>query len=166
MNKRTSTLVLTFAILIAFGAGCGKQNQQGAAEEKKGVFASIKDAFDRSIALRCDYSDENGQKTVTYIKNHRIYLESEPQTAQDGKTQIIRGIVKDDKMYIWGDENAKGLIFDFKAVKDQAPKMGDKEIHSTQDIIDKLEEKKDKCRAESIGDDKFELPAKIEFLTL
>lgn len=168
MNKTIFSVVLSLTALISLGAGCGKQtaqNQPTQTQEKQSIFSSIKDAFDRSIALRCDYIDEDGEKTVTYIKNKRIYLESEPTTSTDGQTSVFRGLIKDDKMYIWGDTSDKGIVFDFKTIKDEPPKMGGKEIKSTQDVIDKLEEKKDKCRAESVSDDKFELPTKIQFVS-
>ncbi|MFH1620885.1 MAG: hypothetical protein ABIB04_02255 [Patescibacteria group bacterium] len=168
MIKKISSFVLVLSLAVAFGAGCNKnksQDQTDTGLENKGIFASIKDAFDKSIAVRCDYTDDDGGETITYIKNKRIYLESEPQGTADGKTVIIHGLVRDDKMYIWGDENDKGIIFDFTTISGEPPKMGGKEIHGTQDIIDKLEEKKDKCKTESIGDDKFELPSKIEFVS-
>jgi len=174
MTKQTIPTVLAISAVLLFGAGCGQtQTTAGPTEAKKedkSAWQSIKDAFDRSIALRCDYTDENGNKTVTYIKNKRIYFESEPlpMPRQEGKTAVVRGLAKDDKMYIWGEESAKGLLFDFKDVKPGAEpaKMGDKEIRGTSDIIDKLEEKKNACRSESIPDSRFELPAGIEFISL
>jgi hypothetical protein len=167
MPTKKYSAVLAISILILVGAGCGKNPSPGTEIESKGAWQSIKDAFDRSIAVRCDYTDEDGEKTITYIKNKRIYFESEPQpTAGEGEeSTVVKGLAKDDKMYIWSEGSAKGLMFDFKnPVGDSQPKMGDKEIRGTQDIIDKLEENKSNCRSESIPDAKFELPA-IEFVS-
>jgi hypothetical protein len=160
--------MLAISTLILFGAGCSKNDASTGVNDDKGAWQSIKDAFDRSITLRCDYTDEDGEKTVTYIKNKRIYFESEPKplVTQDEDTAVIKGLAKDDKMYIWSDGSTKGLMFDFKnPTGDSQPKMGDKEIRGTQDIIDKLEEDKSNCRSESIPDSKFDLP-EIEFVSL
>jgi len=160
--------------LILFGAGCfdkpaqddasgGSASMTPKAEEKPGVFQSIKDAFDRSVAIRCDYTDEDGEKVTTYIKNKKIYLESQPKPDEDGTvTPLVHGITMDDKMYIWTAESNEGLIFDLNDAEEPA-KMGDTEVRSTEDIINKLEEKKENCRPETIPDSKFDLPAGMEF---
>lgn len=159
--------------LMLFGAGCGKSDQQqptaGQPEEKKGIFSSIKDAFNKSITLRCDYLDEAGNNTVTYIKNKKIFLEEDLKTSDQGgvKIQTVKGLIMDDKMYMWSDASDKGLIIDLKQPKDgNAPKMGDKEIRSTDDVISKLEEKKERCKPATIEDSKFELPSTVQFLNM
>ncbi|MBI5654642.1 hypothetical protein HZC53_03255 [Candidatus Uhrbacteria bacterium] len=175
MNMRTYLVPATLAMsaLMLFGAGCGKSNQAqtaaGQPEEKKGIFSSIKDAFNNSITLRCDYLDEAGNTTVTYIKNKKIFLEEDLKTGGETglEVQKVKGIITDDKMYMWSDASDKGLIIDLKQPKDgNAPKMGDKEIHSTDDVISKLEEKKERCKPATIEDSKFELPTNVQFLGL
>lgn len=173
MKNITLPAVIAISALVLFGAGCGKTETQqtGAkqAEEKKGIFSSIKDAFNKSIALRCDYIDENGNNTITYIKDKKIFLEEDLKTdeADGGKVQTVKGIIKDDKMYIWSDASDKGITIDFKNPKDgNKPKMGDKEIGSTEDVISKLEEKKERCKADTVDDSKFELPKNVQFMSL
>ncbi|MFA5185428.1 MAG: hypothetical protein WC551_02985 [Patescibacteria group bacterium] len=173
MNKHLIPATLAISAMVLFGAGCGKTDTQQAgakqAEEKKGIFSSIKDAFNKSIALRCDYVDENGNSTITYIKNKKIFLEEDMKAddAQGIKVQKVKGIIKDDKMYIWSDASDKGITIDFKNPKDgNKPKMGDKEIGSTDDVISKLEEKKERCKTDTIDDSKFELPTTVQFMSL
>lgn len=155
--------------LVLFGAGCGKSadNKQGIAS---GIITSIKDAFNHSQTLRCDYQDENGNSTIAYIKDKKIFMEedvkSPDQTSQNGqKIDTVKGLISDDKMYMWSDSSDKGLIVDFKKPSEgNIPKMGDKEIHSTDDVIGKLEEKKDRCKTATVDDSQFEMPKDIQFM--
>lgn len=169
MSHKILPALFAISTLVLVGAGCGGTADQAAApSQDKSVWQSIKDAFDRSVSLRCEYSDVDGQKTIAYIKNKAIYLESEPSgvRTKNGEDLVVKGLAKDDKMYIWSANSEKGILLDFKNQKpgSNPAKMGDKEIHSTADIIAKLEEKKDACQGASIPDSNFELPAGIEFI--
>ena len=155
--------------LVLFGAGCGKtaDNKQGMASS---LITSIKDAFNHSATLRCDYLDENGNSTIAYIKDRKIFMEEDvknpDQSTQNGqKIDTVKGLILDDKMYLWSGTSDKGLIVDFKKPSaGNIPKMGDKEIHSTDDVIGKLEEKKERCKTATVDDSQFELPKDIQFM--
>lgn len=174
MNRGYIYTIAAISGLVLFGAGCfekqaqdtandGKATSPSQAEEKSGVFQSIKDAFDKSIAIKCEYADEDGDVVTTYIKNKKIYLESQPETDEDGTLYpLIRGITMDDKMYIWTAESKQGVMLDLQDATEPA-KMGDTEVRSTADIIKKLEEKKENCKPETIADSTFDLPEGVEF---
>jgi len=141
--------------LALAGAGCGK----GAADQAKNAFTSIKDAVDRSIALRCEYNDDNGEKTIANIVGKQIRLDSQSTSTQGN----FHGVIKDNKMYIWADTSKDGMMIDFSKIKDDSLKMGDKPIRSTDDIITKLEEKKDTCKTTTAAASQFDLPSDVKF---
>ena len=159
MKKRLLLAPTLFVFSLVFaGAGCswfGGQVANKAAE----TFTSIKDAVDRSIALQCEYTDESGEKTIASIKGKQIRMDS-AVSSTDG---YFHGIIRDNKMWIWADKQPEGMMLDFAKVTDDSLKMGDKVIRSQDDIISKLEEKKDSCKTANIADSDFNLPEGINF---
>lgn len=141
-------------------AGQGQAPEQ--AQEKKNIFTSIKDAISKSISLRCEYTDEDGEVTIAHIKGNAIKMESKPKTDQD---MVFQGIIRDDKMWVWtkGGEK-KGMVIDFKNHKGSPVKMSDTEVTSTEDVIKEIESKKDTCKNAVIADSEFELPKDYQFV--
>jgi hypothetical protein len=136
--------------------------EQQQATEKPNVFATIKDAIARQIALKCDYTDDKGNTTETYIKGSQIYMEGSTKVAD--KDVTFNGIMKDNKFYVWTNQSDKGLAFDLtKKVEGTTMKMGETAITSTDDVIKELEKEKNKCSPTSIADSKFDLPSGISF---
>ncbi len=150
-----SLLALSLALT---GAGCWSGSNP-VAEKAKETFTSIKDAVDRSITLKCEYTDESGEKTVAYIKGKQIRMDS----ATEGDQGFFHGIIRDDKMWIWADKIPEGMMLDFAKVTDDSLMMGDKVIRSQDDILAKFEEKKDTCKQESVADSQFTLPENVKF---
>ena len=156
MRKHLMFVAAISAVSLALvGAGCG----QGAADQAKNTFTSIHDAIDRSIALRCEYTDTSGEKTIANISGKQIRLDSDKASEQGN----FHGIIKDNKMYIWADKAPEGMMIDFSQIKDDSLKMDDKPIRSSDDIISKLEEKKDTCKATTAAASMFELPSDVKF---
>jgi len=157
MQKHLMFVAAVAAVSLTLaGAGCGKS----AADQAKNAFSSIKDAVDRKLALRCDYIDDNGEKTVANIVGKQIRLDSQSTSTQGN----FHGVIKDDKMYIWADQSKDGMMIDFTKIKDDSLKMGEKPIRSTDDIIAKLEEKKDTCKTTTAAASQFELPTDVKFV--
>ncbi|MDQ7814749.1 MAG: hypothetical protein RDU25_03030 [Patescibacteria group bacterium] len=179
MKKTYLFTVAALSGIILFGGGCfgdkpiatteeGSKRQEAppAQEEKTGLFQSIKDAFDRSVAIRCEYTNEDGEKITTYIKNKKIYLETQPKLDKNGEeAPLVKGIATNDTMYVWTVGNKQGLSIDLREATEPATIAGT-EVRSTEDIIDQLEKKKESCKPDSIPDSKFDLPSDVEFKSL
>lgn len=175
MNKKLFAVLAAVALVVTLGAGCGgkkeqeNQNQGNASEnnsaggnEGKGIFSSIRDAFDRSVSLRCEYVDEDGATSINYIKNKMIRTEA--AGTKPGAMKVY-GLFRDDKAYIWDETSGTGMILSMDKMSDNPMKMGEAEVKGTDDIVAVLEAKKDKCRAESVPDSYFEVPGNIKFQT-
>lgn len=161
MRQQLTAVAAIAAISLALaGAGCGKTNQTGVLDKAKETFTSIRDAVDRSVALRCEYTDENGEKTIANIMGKQLRLDSE----NEGEQGKFHGVIKDNKMWIWADKSKEGMLIDFSKLTDDSLKMGEKPIRSTDDIIDKLEEKKDTCKTTTAAASLFETPSDVNFL--
>jgi outer membrane lipoprotein-sorting protein len=156
--------IIFLVCLILVLGGCGKaaQNQEQSQtqnQEDKGIFSSIKDAFNRSLTLRCEFTDESGQKSVNYIKNKMIRTE----TLQDGKQ--IYGLFRDNKMYLWGPDSKQGMVFNLDDMNGQG-QPGVDNVQTTDDIISGLEQFKDKCRVDNVADTLFAVPSDVTFSNL
>lgn len=156
--------VIFLLCLILVLGGCGKaaQNQQQSQaqpQEDKGIFSSIKDAFNRSLTLRCEFTDESGNKSVNYIKNKMIRTE----TMQDGKQMY--GLFRDNKMYLWGPDSNQGMVFNLDEMNDDS-QAGNEDVQTTDDIINELEQFKDKCRVDNAADSLFAVPGNVNFSNL
>jgi hypothetical protein len=145
--------VLICLFVLALLAGCG-----GGQTAKKDVFTSIKDAISKQIALRCEYTDENGNTSINYIKGNMIRV--------DGKVgeQASSALMRDDKIYVWTADSKEGFVMDMKGLQNSSDiKMGGEKIQTTEDIINKLEAEKTKCHAEAVPDSMFVVPSEINF---
>lgn len=141
-----------------------KKKETGDGNENKNVFNSIKDAVTKQIGLKCEYEDEEGVKATTYIKGNNVYLESEVDS-EDVKMKF-KGVIKDQKYYLWNDENKQGMVFDLSKVdSEEMDSSGTQTKVQTQDeIIAKLEQNKNKCKPENISASRFDTPSDIQFM--
>lgn len=170
--KKLIPVFFLLAAVVLVGSWCGQkpaeeptgesQETQGTEEENGGIFSSIRDAFDRSMSLRCEYVDEEGNASVNYIKNKMVRTEA--VDAEQGLK--IYGLFRDEKMYFWTEGSSEGMIFDLSGMGEEPGEMGGTEVRSVDDIITELEAKKDMCRTESVPDSYFELPAGVNFQSL
>lgn len=144
-------------------ADSGGEQNTSAKKADNNVFDSIKDAVTRGIGLKCEY-EEDGQKVQTYIKGNKVYMEGEIET--EDKKGMFKGVIKDEKYYFWSDMSTQGMVISLKAIptdEDTDLSMGETKIYSQDDIINKLEENKDKCSATAIADSMFDIPTDITF---
>lgn len=165
-------------LLIAFLSACGEESQDSSvsepadsaavtqpATETSGIFDSIKDALNKSIPLKCSYTSPEGDKSTVYFKKDVVRIDTEKQASGDPG---FYGLVKENKMYIWGEDSDTGMVFDFSKIKpeDNSMKIGEKPIHSTDDIVNEIETQKQNCSKAVVSDSIFDVPADIKFLGL
>jgi hypothetical protein len=133
-------------------------------EDNKSVFSSIKDAVSQQIGLKCEYQDEEGVKATTYIKGNNMYMESEVEN--DDVTVKVKGVMKDQKYYLWSDDNKQGMVFDLSKVETEGKDTPLANVQSQDEIIAKLEENKNNCKPENIAPSMFETPSDVQFVEL
>jgi len=161
--KHTKKLaLLSLGIISVFVlAGCGPQKPTDTTgsqtEEKKTVFDSIKDAMTKSLSLRCDY-EANNVKSVVFIKGKNIRSETENKT---GKAYAI---VKDQKLWAWGDQSKQGVLMDLTKQNTQGQSANGQK--SQEDIIKEVEQYKQNCQQVVVPDSQFNPPADIKFIDL
>lgn len=120
----------------------------------KNVFTSVKDAVNKQIAIKCEYTD-NGHTTTTYIKGQTIRLVGNQQSAG------IEGLIKNGQFYLWNTKDKKGMTLDLTKI--QGAKMGNTNIKSVDDIVTELDNKKENCTVSTDNNSIFDLPSDINF---
>jgi len=154
-------ILLIFAVSIVF-AGCQKNSNLPKpdiavpTEPPQNIITTIKDAVQKQLVLKCEYIDEDGEKTMTYIKGKVVRL-----IGRDADQKELNGLMKDGKFYLWSNESKQGMIININAKADLS--MGDTPIESVEDVIEVLESQKDKCSISPESAGLLELPSDVEF---
>jgi hypothetical protein len=73
--RKLYVVVLLF-LIVSVITGCGRKTQ----------------------SIVCTYVYQTGENSVAYIKNDNFYMETTKATLHN------KGIIKDNKLYIWTDE--------------------------------------------------------------
>lgn len=132
------------------------------------IFTSIKDALSKSLTLTCNFKDEQGVQTTTYIKGGAVRVVM-AETA--GQKQPNNVIIKDKKMYMWNDTDKTGLSYTMtepavtgavvspEAAGGQQPTSANKE----DSILATIEKYKDACKTGVVADSFFQVPTDVKF---
>lgn len=175
--------ILSLMAVILFAAtlsACGKKAEEPvktdtvtppvvtepAEAEDTGVISSIKDALLGGSVLKCDYTDEeDGTTSTIHMKGNMVLIESVIQGGTQVETKVT-GLVRDNKMYVWSGESTDGIMIDFSQIKpeDETMKMGETQIHSSDDVVNEIEQKKTNCVKESLPDTAFDIPTTINWV--
>lgn len=139
-----------------------KTTQVSQAPTTSNVITSIKDALVGSQSLKCEFTDEGGRKTTTYMKSGAIRTDF---VATDSK-QSGSVIMKDKKMYYWSGKQGTILEFDLSEMKENvtsAPKTPNTTGQSPEDVIGSLEKFKEFCKPASVDSVLFVPPTDVKF---
>lgn len=130
------------------------------------VISSIKEALTGAQSLQCDFTDEEGRKIVSYVKNGAVRTDI---AATDPK-QSGSMIMKDNKMYFWNGKQGTMMAFDIAAILDSisvTPQPAQGNIgQKPEDIVESLEKYKESCKAATVDDALFTPPADVKFIDL
>ena len=150
-------LLIAAVVLAILGGGAwyffGKKSTQ------TNVVTSIKDSLSKSVSLECDYTDEQGRKTKSYIKNGAIRSDFTSEDVQESGSVILN----DKKLYVWTNKK-QGFVSEIpeaattteEAVKDQGLSQRD-------GLMADLEKYKQQCKPAVVSDSLFTPPADVEF---
>lgn len=164
-------VVLAVVILLLAGAffmmKSKKTSETSTAEqptktESKNVFTSIKDALSKSVTLECTFTDEEGRKTKSYIKNGAVRSDVSGKTADESGSVIM----KDKKMYYWNSKMAFMMTFDVENVKPSGTTTQQNTTTSTPNganLLDTMEKYKNDCKPAIVADSLFTPPTNVKF---
>lgn len=133
--------------------------------EDKNVFSSIQDALSKSLSLQCDYTGEDGTKTVAYLKAGAIRSDITGKTAQSSGSVII----KDNKMYYWNGKQGITMEFNVSEVMkgvspSVSPKTSPSQAKQGESVMQDLEKYKQYCKPAVVADSLFVPPADVKFV--
>ncbi len=125
------------------------------------VISSIKDALMGSQSLSCNFTDERGIQTTSYIKNGMIRADI---VASDPK-QSGSFLMRDKKMYFWNAQK-QGFMSEFTPNYDEiAQDMSASKSapQQNEEMIKSLEKYKESCKPVAVDENKFAVPTDITF---
>jgi hypothetical protein len=134
-------------------------------EEDAGIFASIRDAINKSIPLKCTYTDTEGMSLAMYIKGNAMRADAIQKLPTD---PLIHEIFKDNKVYIWTDGSQQGMVIDSSKMQpgEKTTETGETSVNSAEDIVNNLEQQKQNCVQEIVSDSIFEVPTNVTFMEI
>lgn len=171
-KKKSPVLIIAVALLVFLGGGYYLYSQKGSDVSNStggvdtkdgGAFSSISDALKRSMSLVCEYTDERGVETKTYIKNGAVRISSSGGEDMEPSEAII----KDNKMYTWSDVTKKGFVIEMEEADTEDMVDVDLEDKSDRDaFIEGIEAYKEHCKVSTVSDSYFVPPVDVEFKDL
>ena len=131
------------------------------------VISSIKEALAGSQSMRCDFTDETGRKTTSYLKSGSVRTDFVGSDPKDSGSMIMKG----ETLYIWKDKAGTKMAFDLQAMMDKsgtpAPTTMKKSSTADQEeFLSSLEKYKESCKPATVDDSLFTPPADVKFTDL
>jgi hypothetical protein len=156
MKAKSLMAVIVLSMSVFLGACSLWGSDNGDGKSITNVFSSVK---------RCEYTDEDGTKSVMHIKGDDIYVEADAATAT-AEDLDMEGLVTGDKMYMWSKSTREGLYFDLATLADEdAVEMKGVVIRSSKDMVAFLEKEGMNCGKSEFGSEKFTLPSDVKFMS-
>lgn len=163
MQKTPIFLVAGVVVVALVAGGYYFMNSQGNTllSSKKDPVQTIEEALTGTNSVKCEYTDEAGQKVVAYIKAGKM------------RSDIVEGqglggvLYKDSMMWTWDNETKQGFMMDVPEGDDYTQPMD--EGMSSPSTVNKseleanIEKYKQHCKEESINDSVFEPPTDVVF---
>lgn len=134
------------------------------------AISSIQDALSKSQSLKCEYTDENGNKSTTFIKSGNIRVSTKTKDSKDGEV-LTRTQGDEVKSYFWDPATKKGTVFtiskkDTQAMQKQVQQNPQVQAGNKEDLIESIEKYKQHCKTESVSDSLFTPPTDVQFTDL
>ncbi len=162
MNKKiiiilVVTLVLLSGIVLFKKPKAENKNSNGE-DSTKNVFVSIKGALSKDLTLACEFKDEQGNSTKSYIKNGAVRISTNGKETQSGEI-----IIRNNKMYMWDPKSKTGFIYEIPDEEKGNVGMTGEGINQSDRYLSMIDKYKDTCKTAAIEDSYFEEPKDISF---
>lgn len=165
MNKKI--LIIVVILLLLLGGGYWFMNLRvtdvdpGNAKpvENSDLFTSIKDALSKNMTLVCDFTDEYGNATKSYVKGGAVRVSMTGDGRQAGEI-----IINNKKMYMWDNKKKEGFVYTIPdEPEDNQTGVTSQDIVSSESYLDMIDKYKDSCKVATVEDSYFEVPTDINF---
>lgn len=156
MNKKIVFIVIALVLLLSGGyymslkSNKSKITTSNSTSETKSVFTSIKDALSKKLTLVCEFKDDSGVSTKSFLKNGAVRVSSTSEF-----------ILKDKKMYMWDLKTKQGFVYDIPDTTNAGTTGG--EINQSESYLNMIEKYKDSCKVATIEDSYFVPPTDVKF---
>ena len=157
MNKKVIIALVVVLLLVAGYLLMKPKSQTSSDSSKSSFFTSVKDALDKNISLFCEFKDESGKVTKSYIKNGTVRVSS---TTDDQAGEII---IQKEKMYIWDEKTKAGFIYEIKKEDQTEVGVTGTQTVQSQSYLNMIEQYKDSCKVAVLEDSMFTPPTNINF---
>lgn len=168
MKGKTGIIIGVIVVILLAGGGIfflsANKNQSipgtpvSQTTQGGNLFTSIKDALSKSLTLECNFTDEDGRQTKSYVKNGAIRADFTAGKPEDSGSVIIR----DKKMYMWN--GSQGFMLEIPDEKDSsngtAPNKG---LTQEQEVMQEMEKYKEFCKPGIVSDSLFTPPQNVKF---
>ncbi len=181
--SRTNKIILALAIIAVVIGGimfytATRDQQDLAGDEQNNTntsdttqtpsngIASIKEIMTEGGTLRCEYTDDQNQKFVAYVKGTEVRTTIQnPKSTTNPSNFILKGTT----LYMWpSGSSTQGLKVTvdeetIKKAQQQTQGADDVDKATNTDIIGALESYKNNCVRASVDDSQFVIPTNIKF---
>lgn len=171
MNQRNGLIIGVIVVALLVGGGLFFMTQkktsapqpqtttQTATENQNtSMFSSFKDLLSKNTSVECNYTDEQGRQTKSYIKNGSVRVDMVAANPQDGGSVIL----KDKTMYVWGGEK-EGFMMTISDIEDLQKNVPTGALSAQSNIAENIEKYKESCKEASVDDSHFVVPTDIKF---
>jgi len=131
------------------------------ATEGEGVFASVRDAMEKSIPMKCTDIEVEGVKTTMYFKGSLVRMDTEKTAAMPATHEVVKGTM----LYMWSEGMPSGISMDLSKSKpgEDAP-AGEAPAPSSDDLVSRVNGQEKNCAKADIPDSTFDVPTSIKFV--
>jgi len=153
-----NNLIIAIVVIAVIGAGALWYFQGQKMSPQGNVVTSIKDALSKSVSLECNYTDQEGRASKTFIKNGAV------RSDYTGKTDQETGsiIVVNKKLYMWTADK-KGFMMEVPDVTGTPNEPSNQGLSQRDNMMSDLEKYKNDCKAAVVSDSLFTPPSDVDF---
>jgi hypothetical protein len=142
-------------------AEIGKEAASG--EQEEGYAGSLEKMMDLGLPLKCSWKQDDDYYGESWVKGQKSYAEIH----QEGKVAKI--ISEDDCIWAWEEGNSQGTKMCTQASREEGEAVPEEteEPKGQQPAFEYQQPKVEyQCQPAVFGDDKFDLPADINFMDI
>lgn len=167
MKGKQKLILFVVLLIILLGGGyvlsAAKKDTSTGGKEGS-IFTSIKDALSKSVSLECNFTDDQGNKVKSVIKNGALRADVEGKTSAESGSVIMT----EETMYFWDRTKKEGvkMMLPKDTVAGKPTADSKEEPGEIKEIMADLEQYKESCKPAVVSDSQFSPPSDVTFIDL